>query len=494
MTGTLTACCQSGRIRRLVRKNLTMRLLTALLACLPVLLPSQAGARDESLQLVAGQQKVISVPGVTRIAVANPEVADVRMVGAGEVLVTAVGGGQTELKVWQGNKVINYQVAVTTMDPQQLRREVERLMGDREGMQVRVVRDHVYIEGSVLTLPDLEKAEEITKLFPQVRNLVKLDPAAHTYIAQALNQQLTKAGLANARATVVGSTIFLEGMVDTEADLKKADIITKSIGENIQSVLRIAASQMIELDVEFVEVGKNTLDRMGVTWPSNVTGQLNLNYAMTRVFRGNSPDSGILTGTASGGNTFGLALQFTDGISRVLAHPRLVTASHQEAKFLAGGEIPIPIVTPQHTYVEYKEYGIRLHITPVADPSGSIQTKVLTEISQLDPSVTVMQFPGFLTRRVDTEVTVHDGETIVLSGLLHVTQGKDVTKIPILGHIPIIGELFKSRSFQERQTELVIFVTPRLVDPVSKHLKELSSEMLKKYDDAQYGVKFGLFD
>ena len=105
-----------------------------------------------------------------------------------------------------------------------------------------------------------------------------------------------------------------------------------------------------------------------------------------------------------------------------------------------------------------------------------------------------MGFPGFLTRRVDTQVTVRDGETIVLSGLIHVSQGKEVTKVPILGHLPIIGELFKSRRFRERKTELVVFVTPRLVDPLSKHLRKISSDMLRRYKDAEGEVGFGIFD
>ena len=121
-------------------------------------------------------------------------------------------------------------------------------------------------------------------------------------------------------------------------------------------------------------------------------------------------------------------------------------------------------------------------------------TKITTEVSQIDQSVAVMGIPGFLSRRVNTEVSVRDGETIVLSGLLYVTEGKDVTKVPVLGHIPIIGELFKSRSFREQKTELVIFVTPRIVDPLSSHLKKLSTYMLKQYEDAEAEVGFDVFD
>ena len=450
--------------------------------------------RGENITLVVGQQKLISAPGVTRIAIANPNVADVRVVGSGEVFVTAAGSGQTELTIWRGSRVIQYRVAVTSMDPRQLVREVEKLLGDREGIRVRALRDSVYLEGNALTLPDLEKAEEISRLYPQVKNMVKLDPTAHTHIAQAINKQLTRAGLANAHATVVGSTIFLEGMVDTEADKKKAEIITRGIGQNIESVLVIGSSRMVELDVEFVEVSKNSLDKIGLKWPTNISGTASLDFTETRVLRGDSKDIREWTGKVAAQTSFGLALQFNDGISRLLARPRLVTASNREAKFLAGGEVPIPIATKDRMHVEWKEYGIRLNITPVADALGFINTKITTEVSQIDQSVAVMGIPGFLSRRVTTEVSVRDGETIVLSGLLYVSEGKDVTKVPLLGHIPIIGELFKSRNFREQKTELVIFVTPRIVDPLSTHLKKLSTYMLKQYEDAEADVGFDVFD
>jgi pilus assembly protein CpaC len=456
---------------------------------------ARSASAQEQLDMVPGQQRVISAPGVTRIAVANPNVADVKVTGPGEVLITAVGDGSTELTIWRGAKVVKYDVIVTTLDPKQLKKEVDKLIGDREGLRTRVVRDQVYIEGNVLTLPDLEKAEEIAQIYPsQVRNMVKLDPSAHTQIAKAINKELTHAGLTKAQAMVVGNTIFLEGMVDSEADMKKAEIITRAMGQNIESTLRIGASRLIELDVEFVEVSKNSLDRIGVRWPTDISGTVSFQYNNATVLTGIQPDSSAFSINASASASLGLSLQFNDGVSRVLAHPRLVTANNKEASFLAGGEVPIPIVTEQRVYVEFKEYGIRLKITPIADANGTIQTKVLTEVSQPDSTVAVMGIPGFLTRRVDTEVTVRDGETIVLSGLLHISESKDVTKIPILGHIPIIGELFKSRAFRENQTELVVFVTPRLVDPVSKHLREEIRDIRKRFDEAEGDVAFSLFD
>lgn len=455
---------------------------------------AQETATTETFQLVVGQQKVLTAPGVSRIAIGDPNVADVKVVAQNQVLVTAVGPGRTEITVWKGNKVSTYEVTVTRLDARELKREVEKLLGDREGITVKLVKDRVVLDGSALSLADMDRAEEITRIYPQVQNLVKMDPAAHNLLAEAANNKLQKAGLGNARATVVGATVFLEGIVDSPADLKKAEVIAASVGPRVESVLRVGSSKMVELDVEFVEIAKSSLDRIGVRWPTDLSGNLNLSYSSSTVMRGAGGNQESVFAGAGVGASLGLALQFNDGITRTLARPRLVTASSQEASFLAGGELPIPIVLQDRVYVEYKEYGIRLKITPVADAGGTIQTKVMTEISERDDSVSVMGIPGFVTRRVDTSVTVKDGETIVLSGLLQLSEGKDITKIPFLGHIPIVGELFKSRQFRERQTELVVFVTPRIVDPVAKSLKELGADILDSYREAEGDVGFSLFD
>lgn len=471
---------------------------TSIIAALPGILLTlwvpPALASDEVLQMVAGQQRVLSAPGVTRIAIGNPNVADVKVVSPSEVLVTATGDGRTELTIWSGARLVKYEVIVSSMDPRQVKREVDQLLAGRRGIHVRVVRDQVHIDGQVMTLEDLERAAEVAEMYPQVQNLVKLDPDAHQQIAAALNQELARVGLTNARATVVGKMIFLEGMVDSEADLRKAEFITKSLAGNVQSVLTVGASRLIEIYVEFVEVSKSSIDRLGIDWPTNLAGDVALTYARTDVIRGTAPNAESLGVNGTANASLGLALQFNDGISRILARPRLVAGSNQEATFLAGGEVPIPLITQTSSSVEFKEYGIRLRITPSADANGTIHTKILTEVSQLDESVSVMGIPGFLVRRVDTQVTVRDGDTIVLSGLYHLSDGKDVVKVPLLGHIPIIGELFKSRRFLEKQTELVIFVTPRLADPVSKHLRQVIRDMQRRYTDTAEDVSFDLFD
>jgi pilus assembly protein CpaC len=129
--------------------------------------------------------------------------------------------------------------------------------------------------------------------------------------------------------------------------------------------------------------------------------------------------------------------------------------------------------------VDYKDYGIKLHLEPLVNAAGDISAKIETEVSKIDPTVTVNGYPGFLTRRGDTELNVHEGETIVISGLVDSTAAKTLNKMPGLGQIPVLGELFKSRAFQANRTELVVFVTPHVIDPQSK----LNQDLLKHSDE-----------
>ena len=157
------------------------------------------------------------------------------------------------------------------------------------------------------------------------------------------------------------------------------------------------------------------------------------------------------------------------GKAFLLASPQLSARSGGQAKFLAGGEVPIPV--PQgfgQVTVDYKEYGIKLDIEPLVNFNQDISTRILAEVSRVDPTVTVQGVPGFTTRRTESEINVHAGETIVISGLIDSSAQQDAKRLPLLGDIPILGKLFRSDGFRGNRTELVMFVTPRVVTPGSQ--------------------------
>ena len=189
----------------------------------------------------------------------------------------------------------------------------------------------------------------------------------------------------------------------------------------------------------------------------------------------------------------------SDGYARLLAQPKLVCASGEAAEFLAAARCRFRFITANNFSVEFKPYGIILKIKPTADRNGNIHTLIETEASEIDKSVAIavggnISVPGFRKRKVKTNVTVRHGETIVLSGVFSNDEEKDVTKVPGLGHIPILGELFKSRDFIGTKRELVIFVTPRIVNPDTERIQKMIEDIKNRYKQARDEVGYSIFD
>ena len=146
------------------------------------------------------------------------------------------------------------------------------------------------------------------------------------------------------------------------------------------------------------------------------------------------------------------------------------------------------------TTVEWKEFGVRLGVLPLVDRIGNINLRIKAEVSQPDSSVAVLNIPGFRTRRVETAVSTSSGETIVLSGIYNNDEQKDVSKFPGLGHIPILGELFKSRAWKENKSELMVLLTPRLVTPSSRRVRRIIDDARRMYDRSSQEVRFNIWD
>ena len=241
---------------------------------------------------------------------------------------------------------------------------------------------------------------------------------------------------------------------------------------------RVRMERMVRMRVRMVEFRKNALGRLGVNWADDFNGP---GFATAgdvvgnHLYRPPVPGfEGLPTTVEPFSTYFGIATNITsrinllasNGDARTLAEPVLTATNGGSASFLAGGEVPYPSVgTNGQTVVQFKEYGIKLDVSPSIDSGGNVRTLVETEISQLDPAVSVQGAPGLLTRRAQTEVNVRSGETIVISGLLSSESSTDVDKVPGIGNLPIIGNFFRSKTTRSAVTELVIFVTPEVVEP-----------------------------
>jgi pilus assembly protein CpaC len=476
----------------------------SLLASLLLASPSSAAQPDGSvIALGVGEQRVIQLADVSRVAIGEPEIADVKQVGGGgELLLTGIGEGRTSLLVWRRNRArLSYLVTVRAQDPKDLVSEVRALLGDREGVQVRVVGDHVYLEGETLTPDDSIRVQQIAQLFPALRNFVRPGLNAHRLAAEALNKALRGSGLRGVTATVVGGALVLEGSVQSAHELKKLELLARSAGEPVENLVTATAKKLVLVEVEFVEVSAGANKVVGLKPPSSIvssgegaTASVSILQPIRALDSGQTQREASLSVHAQAASDFSLGARFDEGAARVLSRPRLVCASGEKAEFLAGGEIPLLMSTQSQFSVELKKFGIVLQVTPTADASGNISAAIYAEVSDVDRSVSVrangIEMPGFRVRNLRTSVTVRDGQTIVLSGLYSADESKEVAKVPLLGHIPILGELFKSRSFIEHRTELAIYVTPRLIAAPG----EPRDGAEKLYRNAEDSVSFSLFD
>jgi len=455
--------------------------------------PAAADAAGE-IVLGVGAQRVLTVPqGIERLSIGDPEVADVKPLGRDQVLVLAGKPGRTTLIVWKaGGGRVSHEVVVRhgTLDDTVL--EIRALFGDREGIAVRTVGDRVFLEGHALTAEDFRRVEQVASLYPEVRSFVRVAPAARRVVAQHLTASFAEAGLPGVRAQVVGQTIFLEGIVESEAALRKAALIAQALGERVENLVQVGLQRMVLSEVHFVELRRSSLINLGVKLPVNVVGDASGSATVGGAIGGGM--DGSWEGNAQVASTFSLRAALDEGEGRLLAQPRLVCASGESAEFLAGGEVPLPLVTANSIGVDYKPYGIVLRIKPVVDAEGNIATEIEAEVSELDRSVAVAvgpdnSVPGFRNRKVKTRVAVKSGETIVLSGVFSRDQQKNVAKVPVLGHIPIVGELFKQRAADDVERELVVFVTPRLIEAGDETSRSFIDDARRKYEEKDVGIE-----
>lgn len=268
---------------------------------------------------------------------------------------------------------------------------------------------------------------------------------------------------------------------------------------------RLEAEPTILIKAKLIEVKKSALRDIGIDWADVAQGPV---FATLDEFVTNEhfrvipegvdfPDSGQLP-LQLGTNNHYLALTtvvdsvinmlVNNGDARTLAEPTLTCISGSEADFLVGGEVPIPVQNEDGALnVIFKQFGIILNVAPQADDSGLIRTKVGVEVSSLDKAISVMGFPGFATRKTNTEMNVKSGASMVVAGLFSSEDAKTVVKVPGLGNIPVLGELFKSRQFRRGETELVVLVTPQIIEVESEDMKtrvRQFDELKKKSDEA----------
>ncbi len=205
---------------------------------------------------------------------------------------------------------------------------------------------------------------------------------------------------------------------------------------------------LVRVQITVAEVRREEILKMGIQWPASIQAQVWPNYS-----------------TDSQSALAQLDLLEKSGLSKTLASPSLLSRSGKTAEFVAGGEFPIKISNLRMQSVTWKKYGIVLKIKPEADHGGRMSIYLETEVSALDPSSAVDGIPGLFTNRIQSHFDLEKSKTIVLSGLIKSDQSKVSQGLPGLSKLPILGHLFASEDFRDNKTELLVFVTPEVVNP-----------------------------
>jgi pilus assembly protein CpaC len=301
----------------------------------------------------------------------------------------------------------------------------------------------------------------------------------------SLHQALPRAAV---KVETVNGRTRLSGTVPDAIALRRAVEIAEQYGPGpVINALRVTGGQQVLLEVRFIEANRNAGRELGVSWFGRranddsgrgiVTGNARPGSSSGLSFNptlpsGNTPFGTMIAQVLGGGIKADILVQALEdrGLGRRLAEPNLIALSGEKASFLAGGEIPIPVAEDDGKItVQYKEYGVRLNFTPVVLDNGLINLKLEPEVSQVDENTAIrtglISIPAFITRRASTSIEVRDGQSFAMAGLLQSTHRKTQEQIPWLGQVPVLGALFRSSSFQEEETDLVIIVTPRLVQP-----------------------------
>lgn len=280
-------------------------------------------------------------------------------------------------------------------------------------------------------------------------------------------------------------------VLDVESAMASSTLARQfdSNGEAALNLTRYTGANQVNIRVRFAEVSKSEITRLGINWQALATlGDFALGVTTGTFLPGAALNTAETFGTIVGGLTTSDvnvdvlldALQ-REGAVNILAEPNLTSVSGRKASFLAGGEFPIPVPQSEDAItIEFKRFGVALDFTPTVLPDERIAIEVQPEVSSLTQTNAVvidgLKIPALIVRRADATVELASGQTFAIAGLFqrNLTQGLD--QLPLLGDIPVLGELFRSRRFQREETELVILITPYLVVPSQESNLALAGE------------------
>ncbi|MGK5080381.1 type II and III secretion system protein family protein [Janthinobacterium sp. HLX7-2] len=418
----------------------------------PLSLGADIARLGPAIRLSVGKSTLRSLTRpVSQIAVNDPKVAGARMLGSSsELYIWGLAPGSTNLILWDKDHrpvIVDIEVDV---DADGLQAQLAQVFPRETDVKASAAAGAIVLSGMV---SDSVKASQILAM------------------AKAFAQRGTpESAPAGASASATPAPMTTPAPMATPAG-------AASSGTSVINMLTIAAPQQVMLEVKIAEVSKTLVDQLGASIGARATSG-NWTYSLLSNLLSGNPS--LVDGfNGKNGNFLTLDAQKRDGLVKVLAEPNIMAISGQEASFLAGGKIFIPVAqdsTTNKVTLEEKEFGIAVKFTPTVLEGGRINLKVAPEVSELNKDgigITIggttgsAILPAFTTRRATTTVQLFDGQSFAIGGLIKNNVTTNIKALPMLGEIPVLGALFRSSDFQTDRTELVFIITPHLVKPLA---------------------------
>lgn len=396
--------------------------------------PAQADERLDPnadwVDVEVGKSFVFRQPKqIKRVLISDDQVADAKLLEEGQFQVRGVSVGTTDLWIWYADnpdRPVKYELTIHR-DISDLIRRVDQLV-DGTPPRIYPIEDRLVVEGPVSSVELLERVASMARVYDEdFVNLMTVE-GDHQIQLRVVFAEVNRTGLrelglnamyGNSNALGIG----LDGPTTTASGL----VARPGLADVNGGLVQAPAAEAFNV--------------LGI-----VGGPINVS-AILSVLEQNS-------------------------LSKTLAQPTLVALSGQQAEFLAGGEIPIPVAQfGNRISIEFKEYGVKLVFVPTVLGEEVIDVRVYVEVSDVDVStairVTGIEIPGFLARKSQSHLRLESGTTFAMAGMLHETVQATSAKIPVLGDLPILGSLFRYVRHRRNETELMIFVTPELVRPMA---------------------------
>ena len=445
---------------------------------------ARAGAPAE-IDLESGHSIVVAAPHLTRLAVGDSRIAGVAGVTGSQLVISGRNPGRTSVIVWHAGEIQTYEVVVTEQSLSSIATMIRAAVNDRS-VSVLTVGHSIVVSGTVEDTARYAVLTDVVQRFqkletPQKYSVVNAVTIVHPFgtldagLARVLGPNdvhLEPDGKGNVVVSGhVNDRVAAQWVLEQARGLAGAYL--SGDGKVIDRITVAAVSQ-VDVKVRIYEVDKTALDQIGLRLQSAAQDQTGATVLGTPSFTAVEQAKGLGKVLTIGGFVRitqlapTLDLLVTNGDAKLLSEPDLLTMPGNEASFLVGGEIPVPVSsTLGAVTVLYKEYGVRLKVTPAILGNGSVETKINPEVSDLDfangVSLNGFVIPALKTSRLTTDVVTASGESIVLGGLLRRVEQRSIQRIPLLSSLPILGPLFRSTRYLHNETDVVFVMTPRII-------------------------------